>query len=349
MDYIPRVDFVAPLDSPDDGRANPCPSAATALPRGTAAGPLHAAPPAGVARVAVLTCRQLAGVTPKENAMPTAPQPLRTRKRHRPDATSSAQQFAKRTASAPARVLEYPESDGRPMAETPIHMKAMNDAIMPLDEHYAERDDVYVGGNMMMYYVEHSPGMSVSADVFVAFGPSREPLRRVWKTWEEGKLADFVLEVTSKSTRGDDEERKRDIYRRLGVTEYWQFDPTGDYLEPVLKGRRLNATGAYRPIRLTTAPDGTLRGQSKVLGLHLCLDGSRLRLFDPVTSAFLPTNHDKYLIIKDRERALAERDGAIEEKDRAIEERDRAIAQERRAREAAETELEQLKGRRTRR
>ena len=273
--------------------------------------------------------------------MPTAPPPLRTRKRHRPDATSSAQ-FAKRTASAPARVLEYPESDGKPMAETPLHMKAMNDAIMPLEEHYAERDDVYVGGNMMMYYVEHSPAISVSADVFVAFGPSREPLRRVWKTWEEGKLADFVLEVTSKSTRGDDEERKRDIYRRLGVTEYWQFDPTGDYLEPVLKGRRLNATGAYRPIRLTTAPDGTLRGQSKVLGLHLCLDGSRLRLFDPATSAFLPTNHDKYLIIKDRERALAERD-------RAIEEKDRAIAQERRAREAAEAELEQLKGRRTRR
>ncbi|MXY53008.1 MAG: Uma2 family endonuclease [Gammaproteobacteria bacterium] len=251
-----------------------------------------------------------------------------------PDPRSYAQQFAKRTANAPARAREYPESDGKPMAETPIHMKAMNDAIMPLEEHYAERDDVYVGGNMMMYYVEDSPRKSVSADVFVAFGPSREPLRRVWKTWEEGKLADFVLEVTSKSTRRDDEERKRDIYRRLGVTEYWQFDPTGDYLEPVLKGRRLNATGAYRPIRVTTAPDGTLRGESKVLGLHLCLDGSRLRLFDSATSAFLLTNHDKYRIIKDQERALAERD--------------RAIAQERRAREAAEAELERLKGRRTR-
>ena len=266
--------------------------------------------------------------------MPTAPQPHRTRKRHRPDATSRAQQFAKRTANASARTREYPESDGKPMAETPIHMKAMNDAIMPLEEHYAERDDVYVGGNMMMYYVEDSPRISVSADVFVAFGPSREPLRRVWKTWEEGKLADFVLEVTSKSTRRDDEERKRDIYRRLCVTEYWQFDPTGDYLEPVLKGRRLNATGAYRPIRVTTAPDGTLYGESRVLGLHLCLDGSRLRLFDPATGAFLPTNDDKHRIIKDQERALAERD--------------RAIAQERRDREAAEAELERLKGRRTR-
>ncbi|MYE24886.1 MAG: hypothetical protein F4Y01_13245 [Gammaproteobacteria bacterium] len=215
MDYMPQVDFVAPLDSPDDGRADPYPNAATAPSRGTPAGPPHEATPAGVVPAAVPISRQLAGVVPKENAMPTAPQPHRTRKRHRPDATSSAQQFAKRTANASARTREYPESDGKPMAETPIHMKAMNDAIMPLEEHYAERDDVYVGGNMMMYYVEDSPRISVSADAFVAFGPSREPLRRVWKTWEEGKLADFVLEVTSKSTRRDDEERKRDIYRRL--------------------------------------------------------------------------------------------------------------------------------------
>ncbi len=197
------------------------------------------------------------------------------------------------------------------MAETPVHMKAMNDAIMPLEERYAARADVYVGGNMMMYYVEGATNRSISADVFVAFGPSRRPLRRVWKTWEEGKLADFVLEVTSNSTRRDDEGRKRDIYRRLGVTEYWQFDPTGDYLNPVLKGRRLNARRAYRPLRLTTTPDGIVCGVSNVLGLQLCLDDDRLRLRDIATGEFLLT-HDEYV------RASAEKDRIIEDLKRRI-------------------------------
>ena len=235
-----------------------------------------------------------------------APQPLRTQRLDRP------------ASPRPARI-EYPESDGKPMAETPVHMKAMNDAIMPLEERFAERSEVYVGGNMMMYYVEGATNRSISADVFVAFGPARRPLRRVWKTWEEGKLADFVLEVTSNSTRKEDEGRKREIYRREGVTEYWQFDPTGDYLTPVLKGRRLNARGAYRPIRLTTTPDGIVCGVSKVLGLQLCLDDDRLRFRDAATGKFLLT-HDEYV------RAWAEKDRTIEDKDRIIEELKRRLA-----------------------
>ena len=258
--------------------------------------------------------------------MPTAPQPLRARKSGWP-------------AAPPHRVpVEYPESDGKPMAETPIHMKAMNDAIMPLEERYAERTDVYVGGNMMMYYVENSPNTSISADVFVAFGPSRDRERRVWKTWEEGKFADFVLEVTSESTRGEDEGRKRDIYRRLGVTEYWQFDPTGDYLNPRLKGRRLNARRAYRPIPLTTTPDGTLYGESKVLALHLCLDGRRLRLYDPATGEFLPTP-------KEHAHASAAKDRIIVEERRASAAKDRIIEQERRTSAEKDRIIEELKRR----
>jgi len=196
------------------------------------------------------------------------------------------------------------------------------DARQPLKDHYAHRDDVYVGSNMMMYYMEGNPKRWVSPDVFVAFGPTREPLRRVWKTWDEGKLADFVLEVTSESTRAKDEGSKRRLYQRLGVTEYWQFDPTGDYLNPILKGRRLGARGTYELLPLVITPEGLLCGESTVLALQLCLDEGRLRLFDPAAGEFLLSHRD--LVARQAEK-------------------DRTITEERRARRAAEAEVKELK------
>ena len=38
-------------------------------------------------------------------------------------------------------------------------------------------------------------------------------------------MPDFVLEITSSSTWEEDQGHKRELYRRLGVTEYWQYDP----------------------------------------------------------------------------------------------------------------------------
>ena len=253
--------------------------------------------------------------------MPSAPEPLPAGKPRPADAMSGGQQFAQRTANAPARAVVYPESDGEPMAQTDIHYRAIVDAWSALRTRYADRDDVYVGGDMFVYYVKGNKDVRFSPDVFVAFGPSREPPRRVWKTWEEGKFADFVLEVASKSTHGEDEVPKRRLFQRLGVAEYWQHDPTGDYIDP-LKGHRLNASGTYERIPLTTTPDGMPGGESKVLGLHLCLDEGRLRLFDPTTGELL-FNHQE------------EHRGRLEER--------RGRLEERQARLTAEAEVERLK------
>ena len=248
--------------------------------------------------------------------MPSAPQPLPARKPPWP--------------AAPPRpaAVEYPETDGKPMAESEAHAEAMVDLTQPLKARYALRGDVHVGGNLMMYYVRGNKSLSVSPDVFVAFGPSRDPLRDVWLAWEEDKFADFVLEVASKTTHGEDEVPKRLLYQRLGVTEYWQHDPTGRYIDP-LKGHRLNARGIYERIPLAATPEGMPYGESRLLALHLCLDAGRLRLFDPATGEFLPTNQDKDDIIAEERRLSAQKDAAL--------------AAERRAREAAEAELEELK------
>ncbi len=207
--------------------------------------------------------------------------------------------------------VEYPESDGKPMSETPIHWHATVDFASPLVRRYAARPDAYVGSDMLMYYEEGNTEKAVSPDVFVAFGPSREPLRRTWLVWEEGKAADFILEVTSRSTRRRDDEFKADLYERLGVAEYWQFDPTEDYLHPTLKGRRLGPEGAYEPIGLERR-DGGLVGWSAALALELRPDGEVLRLFDPELGDYLPNLAESEAR---RHTANAERDEANAERD----------------------------------
>ena len=249
-----------------------------------------------------------------------------------------------RRVARPAPV-EYPESDGRPMSETPVHWLVTVDATQPLRDRYRDRADVYVGSDMMMYYEREKPHVYVSPDVFVAFGVPREPERRVWKTWEEGKLADFVVEVTSKSTRNRDEEDKRKLYQRLRVREYWQFDPTGDYLDPILKGRRLGKRRVYAPVTVNTGADGVLYGVSDVLGLDVCVVGDRLRYRDSTTGEYLPTAGDKDSRLERQNRQLEHKDQQLQHKDRQLAEKNRVNAEQARALETARAEIESLQRR----
>ena len=218
------------------------------------------------------------------------------------DATATSSPAGAPSPAVPT-LADYPESDGRPMAETPWHMQAMIDAIGSLKEFFRDREDAYVGGNMMMYYVENDTRTSVSPDVFVTLGVPKLPERRLWRTWVEGgRFADFVLEVTSRATRKEDEGRKKELYAALGVREYWQFDPDGDYLDPMLKGRRLDARSRYRPLALE-ARDGALCHGS-LLGVEMRLEGDRLRLFDPARDGYLRTLAESETRVRELERQL---------------------------------------------
>ncbi len=67
--------------------------------------------------------------------------------------------------------IEYPETDGEPMAETDTHRDLMSDAlIQPLKEHFRNESNVYVSGNLLLYYEEGNPRASVAPDVFIVFG-----------------------------------------------------------------------------------------------------------------------------------------------------------------------------------
>ncbi len=185
------------------------------------------------------------------------------------------------------REVEYPTGDGKPMAESDVHRDDMVDTIQMLKDRFANEHDVYVSGNLLMFYVEGDPRKHISPDVFLVRGVQKKD-RDYYLVWREGKAPDLVIEITSKSTRREDQKKKKELYRDvLQVHEYFQFDPTEDYLKPPLQGFRL-IEGEYAPIE----PVGG-RVPSEVLGLHLERDGKRLRLFNPATGARLLTSAER--------------------------------------------------------
>jgi len=175
----------------------------------------------------------------------------------------------------------YPESDGKPMAETDIHRQLLSDLVFTLETFLQSQPDVYVSGNLLIYYVEGDPKKRVAPDVFVVRGVEKKQ-RRIYKLWEEGIAPQVVIELTSRQTWREDLQEKWRLYEQLGVQEYFIFDPEYDYLDDPLVGYRLK-DGKYKALAVR---DRRLR--SKVLGLELVDTGETLRLFDPGSGAFLP-------------------------------------------------------------
>ena len=162
--------------------------------------------------------------------------------------------------------IDYPDSDGLPMAENEIRLRSILYANSALATYYRAHDDVYVVGNLLLYYEPSPrpgvPGKSVSPDLMVILGAPKH-MRSSYLLWEEPKAPDFVLEIASEGTYRSDLGNKRDIYEmKIGVSEYWLYDPVGDYLDPRLQGYRLDR-GHYATARHGTGrwhPDGPQRG-----------------------------------------------------------------------------------------
>ena len=227
-----------------------------------------------------------------------------------------------RPAPAPRpAAVDYPDSDGQPVAETDFQRIPLWYANDALARHFRDRDDIYVSANMFVYFEEGNPKAAVAPDVFVVLG-APDHKRRSYKVWEEPKGPDFVLEITSHSTRSADQGPKRRVYEGLGVREYWLFDPTGDYLVPPLQGLRLVA-GRYVRLPSRTSPDGSLSSRSEVLGLDIRAADGQLRLHDPATGQDLPSSEELEERLRQETRAREAANARIAE----LETRLRAVRQ----------------------
>ncbi|MFY9820331.1 MAG: Uma2 family endonuclease [Thermoanaerobaculia bacterium] len=239
--------------------------------------------------------------------------------------------------------IYYPESDGEPMAETELHLEELVYVWQALKDRFQDEPDVFVGANLFLYFRRGDPSAVVAPDGFVVKGvPKLLPgnrRRRKYLLWEEGQAPCFVMETTSESTSSQDVKSKRNVYEKLGVDEYFLFDPLGDYLSPRLQGFRL-VEGRYRQIR--PMPDGSL--VSNTTGVAFQPDGPQLRLTDTDTGAPLLRKEEEAKARRHAEKARhqAEEKAAAEAKARLQAEEARFQAEEaRRQAEEARRQAEE--------
>lgn len=209
--------------------------------------------------------------------------------------------------------IEYPSSDGEPMAESQRQYNPLTDTVAGLSEQYRGRDDVFVAGNLLVYYRMNDNETRVAPDVFVVFGALGKHPRDSWQTWREGKAPDFVMEIASPSTWERDAGEKRRIYAGMGVTEYWRFDPTGECFTPRLIGETLSG-GQYQRLPLESDGAGMIWSRSELLGLDICvLPGLELRLYDPAGGQWLLTPQEKETALLASEEARQTAEAALRE------------------------------------
>jgi len=179
--------------------------------------------------------------------------------------------------------VAYPERDGKPLAETQAHLDQIIYLLVALQQFFASARDVFIAADLLLYYEEGDPRQRVAPDVFVARGvPDAKRQRRTYLLWEEGAAPEVAFEITSAGSRREDTVSKRTLYERLGVREYFLFDPLGEYLRPSLQGHRL-VGGAFEA--MAPAGDGSLH--SEALGLELRVRDGVLRLHDPLSGQWL--------------------------------------------------------------
>ena len=217
----------------------------------------------------------------------------------------------------------YPSGDGEPMSENDPQFTAITETAATLRDRYVDRSDVYIAGDMFVYYRRGRNDVRVAPDVFVAFGARGSHKRLSWIIWNEGGVVPaFVLEVAAPKSWERDAVAKREIYARLGVREYWRFDPIGDLFYPVLVGEEL-VDGEYEPLDVYTDSAGILRGYSSALALDVCVrSDSALRFYDPASREWLLSPGENYI-------------GRLEA--------EAQVSAERAARIAAEAEIERLR------
>ncbi len=63
--------------------------------------------------------------------------------------------------------IDYPDSDGKPMAESDYQRPYVAYATEVLNIFFANQPQVYVSGNLLIYYEEGNPKARVALDVFV--------------------------------------------------------------------------------------------------------------------------------------------------------------------------------------
>jgi Uma2 family endonuclease len=190
------------------------------------------------------------------------------------------------------QTIEYPDSNGEPMAENTLQFRWIVTIQGGLDALFAQNPSVFVAGDLLWYPVEGKPAIRQAPDVMVAFGRPKG-YRGSYRQWEEDGIApQVVFEVLSPGNRQGEMTRKGAFYEAYGVEEYYLYDPDRNELEGLLRQGK-----ALEPI---PNMDGW---KSPLLNVRFDMSGDELRIIAPDGRPFATYVELKQAMDEERERA----------------------------------------------
>ncbi len=265
--------------------------------------------------------------------------------------------FPKATGKTTVYIEGYPCEDDEPMAATIFHGVQINTFYDQLSRYFAINEEIFIGVDSFIYYVEGDITKSVAPDIYVVFGVSKDTERRSFYTWSEGAVPVAVFEFLSDSTANQDRNEKVALYLNdIGVQEYFIHQP--ELKKPSeFRGWRRSLSGNI--IEIEPDADGSLFSEA----LNLCFrweeQHNHVRLLRPFLPDGTPiTTSMEEQHLKEAAEARVEEETLLREVEtqrrqaaetRAAEEAQRRQAAETQAAEEAqrnqelETELERLR------
>lgn len=180
------------------------------------------------------------------------------------------------TIALPEPALNYPESNGQPMADNTTQFRWIVLIKTNLDLLFRDDPHVFVAGDLLWYAVKGQPDKCRAPDVMVVFGrPKRD--RGSYLQWEEDDIApQVVFEIISPGNTLKDYDEKLRFYRRYGVEEYYLYYPQEGVFQVWIRDAQ--------HFRLIEDSQGWV---SPRLGIHFEMDNAlELRIYRPDGSVF---------------------------------------------------------------
>ncbi len=221
--------------------------------------------------------------------------------------------------------IEYPDSDGLPMAENTLQFQWIVTIQGSLDWIFRDDPDVFVAGDLLWYPVEGNNKRRAAPDAMVVFGRPKG-YRGSYMQWREDDIApQVVFEVLSPGNRPRELTDKFQFYDFHQVEEYYVLDPDRNFIDGWIR-----QAGRLQSIENI---DGWV---SPRLRIHFQqFEGQPVILLQPDGTPFLTYQEARDLT--ERARQLAEQESARAEQESARAEQESARAEHESARAEQES------------
>ena len=229
------------------------------------------------------------------------------------------------SAVSHSQAIEYPDSDGLPMADNTLQFQWIVTIQGSLDWIFREQPDVFVAGDLLWYPVEGNNKLRAAPDAMVVFGRPKG-YRGSYMQWREDDIPpQVVFEVLSPGNRPREITRKFQFYDVHQVEEYYVIDPDHNFIDGWIR-----QAGMLREI------DNLDGWVSPKLGIQFQIgEGQPVRILQPDGTPFL--TYQEARALTDDARQLVEQESARAEQESARAEQESARAEQESARAEQES------------